>query len=202
MAEQSKESVSQTAGPYVHIGCVPTFAGLKGMYGGTDLGANMVNEQTLGERITIVGLVIDGRGEAVKDALIEIWQADHAGIFNSPLEQRGASDPNFFGWGRQPTNRDSGQFKFETIRPGIVPYADGRLQAPCINFWIVARGINLGLHTRMYFPEEAEANATDPVLQMVQPESRVTSLIAQKNNFGYRFNIRLQGDQETVFFDI
>ncbi|WP_025899869.1 protocatechuate 3,4-dioxygenase subunit alpha [Sneathiella glossodoripedis] len=196
-----KETPSQTAGPYVHIGCTPNFAGIKGVYE-QDLGASMVNDKTKGERITIRGSVIDGNGMALKDALVEIWQADSDGLYNSPFETRGTADPNFSGWGRSAGEMDTGEFCFHTIKPGVVPFTDGRPMAPHITFWIVARGINLGLHTRMYFPEENTANQADPVLGRVEHKSRVPTLIAQKDGNDYRFDIHLQGELETVFFDI
>ena len=154
-----KESPSQTAGPYVHIGLTPNACGIEGVYA-EDLGVAMVNDRTLGQRITITGRVLDGTGTPLKDALVEIWQADAAGLYNSPTEMRGSADPNFSGWGRCPTAADDGVFTFETVKPGPVPFKDGRPMAPHVTFWIVARGINVGLHTRMYFPEEAETNAT------------------------------------------
>ncbi|MEO3385454.1 protocatechuate 3,4-dioxygenase subunit alpha [Mesorhizobium sp. CAU 1741] len=196
-----KESASQTAGPYVHIGLTPNFAEIAGVYS-DDLGTSMVNDKTKGERVTITGRVLDGTGTALKDALIEIWQADAAGLYNSPAEMRGAADPNFTGWGRCPTNMDTGEFRFETIKPGPVPFKDGRKMAPHITFWVVARGINIGLHTRMYFPEETEANDKDPILGRVEHRVRVPTLIAEKGDDGYRFDIHLQGEKETVFFDI
>ncbi|KZL18341.1 protocatechuate 3,4-dioxygenase subunit alpha [Pseudovibrio sp. WM33] len=199
--EYLKESPSQTAGPYVHIGCTPNFIGNTGIFK-EDLGARMVNEQTKGQRITIKGRVFDGTGTPLKDAMLEIWQADSEGLFNSPSETRGEADPNFTGWGRQPVNLDSGEFCFETVKPGSVPFPDGRPQAPHINFWIVARGINLGLNTRMYFPEEEEANAADPVLGRVEHRVRVSTLIAKQSGDTYTFDIYIQGDNETVFFDI
>lgn len=149
------------------------------------------------------GTVYDGAGMALKDALIEIWQADTDGYYNSPSETRGKADPNFIGWGRSPGDMDTGEFIFETIKPGTVPFRDGRPMAPHITFWIVARGINIGLQTRMYFPEEQEANAADPVLARVEQKSRIATLVAQKEEGNvYRFDIRLQGEGETVFFDI
>ncbi|KZL25741.1 protocatechuate 3,4-dioxygenase subunit alpha [Pseudovibrio sp. Ad37] len=199
--EYLKESPSQTAGPYVHIGCTPNFIGNTGIFK-EDLGARMMNEQTKGQRITIKGRVFDGTGTPLKDAMLEIWQADSEGLFNSPSEMRGEADPNFTGWGRQPVNLDSGEFCFETVKPGAVPFPDGRPQAPHINFWIVARGINLGLNTRMYFPEEEEANAADPVLGRVEHRVRVSTLIAKQSGDTYTFDIYIQGDNETVFFDI
>jgi protocatechuate 3,4-dioxygenase alpha subunit len=199
--ERLKETPSQTAGPYVHIGLAPNFIGIEGVYG-TDLGSTMVKDRIKGERITITGRVIDGSGTPLKDAVIEIWQADAAGLYNNPAELRGAADPDFSGWGRQPANIDDGSFTFHTIKPGAVPWPDGRMQAPHISFWIVARGINLGLHTRMYFADEEEANARDPLLARIEQQSRVKTLIAQRNGNEYTFDIRLQGEGETVFLDI
>jgi protocatechuate 3,4-dioxygenase alpha subunit len=196
-----KESPSQTAGPYVHIGCTPNFVGIAGVYP-TDLGAAMVNDRTKGERITVTGHVHDGLGVPLRDALIEIWQADCDGLYNSLSETRGSADPNFTGWGRCPTDLTTGAFAFETIKPGRVPFAGGKLQAPHITFWIVARGINIGLHTRMYFGDEAAANAEDPVLARIEHKVRVPTLIAPRSGNTFTFEIRLQGDSETIFFDI
>jgi len=196
------ESPSQTAGPYVHIGCTPVFSGIEGIYA-EDPGSRMVDDSTLGERIRVIGCVYDGNGAPLADALIEIWQADAAGLYASSEETRGQADPNFTGWGRRPSDMSSGEFVFETIKPGEVPYPDGRPQAPHITFWIVARGINIGLHTRMYFDDEAAANAVDPILSSIEPRQRVDTLIANKKTNGvYRFDIYLQGDDETVFFDM
>ncbi|MFK5977804.1 MAG: protocatechuate 3,4-dioxygenase subunit alpha [Rhizobiaceae bacterium] len=197
-----KESASQTAGPYVHIGCVPNFCGIEGVYT-EDLGSSMVNDKTEGERITIRGKVIDGTGTPLKDALLEIWQADHNGLYPAANEMRGEADKNFTGWGRCPGDYTSGEYMFETIKPGKVPFMDGMPMAPHITFWVVARGINVGLHTRMYFPEEEAANAADPVLGRVEHKVRVPTLIAKKTGEGeYTFDIILQGENETVFFDI
>ena len=196
-----KETPSQTAGPYVHIGLTPNFCDISGVYDG-DLGTAMVNDKTTGERITVTGRIFDGAGALVRDAVIEIWQADSAGLYNSPSEMRGTADPNFTGWGRCPTRAEDGVYSFETIKPGKVPFKDGRKQAPHITFWIVARGINLGLHTRMYFPEESEANAADPLLQRIEHRDRVATLIAARDGATYTFDIRLQGENETVFLDI
>ena len=193
-----KESPSQTAGPYVHIGCVPNFAGIAGVFP-QDLGSTMINADTQGERITITGCVWDGTGSPMKDALIETWQADANGIFpgNDP---RGPADPNFTGWGRTAGDYDTGEWSFDTIRPGAVPFPDGRMQSPHISLWIVARGINLGLHTRMYFPDAAIDS--DPILSRIEHRNRVPTLLAeQTDQNSYRFDIRLQGVDETVFFD-
>ncbi len=196
-----KESASQTAGPYVHIGCTPNFLGMTEVYP-ADLGAKMVNENTKGERISVEIFVFDGTGTALKDVMIEVWQADAQGLFNSPTEWRGAADPNFTGWGRQPSDLTTGQMVFETIKPGAVPMNNGQIQAPHLNLWIVARGINLGLNTRMYFSDEDEANAADPILNRLEHQSRVPTLIAKREKDIYRFEVYLQGPQETVFFDI
>ncbi|MFZ1812861.1 MAG: protocatechuate 3,4-dioxygenase subunit alpha [Rhizobiaceae bacterium] len=197
-----KETPSQTAGPYVHIGCVPNFCGIEGIYP-QDLGSVMVSDMTKGERITITGSVIDGTGTPLRDALIEIWQADASGRYPSPMETRGAADPAFAGWGRCPCDQTSGQYRFDTIRPGRVPFPDGRIQAPHVTFWVVARGINIGLHTRMYFPDEEVANGTDPVLARIEHKVRIPTLIASSVGKGaYQFDIRLQGGDETIFFDI
>ncbi|NLR98293.1 protocatechuate 3,4-dioxygenase subunit alpha [Rhizobium sp. P38BS-XIX] len=196
-----KETPSQTAGPYVHIGLTPNHSEIGGVYE-TDLGSVMVNDKTLGERITVSGRIFDGAGGLVKDAVLEIWQADSAGLYNSPSELRGSADPNFTGWGRCPTNSTDGTFRFETIKPGRVPFKDGRKMAPHITIWIVARGINIGLHTRLYFPEETAANAEDPLLQRIEHRDRVATLIASKEGSIYTFDVHLQGDKETVFFDI
>lgn len=196
-----KESASQTAGPYVHIGLTPNFADIAGVYP-HDLGVNMVNDNTRGERITIVGHVLDGTGTPLKDALVEIWQADADGLYNSPWEIRGSGDPNFSGWGRCATGTETGEFRFETIKPGRVPFNDGRMMAPHVTFWIVARGINVGLHTRMYFSDEAAANAEDPVLARIEHRVRALTLVAARTGDVYAFDIHLQGENETVFFDI
>lgn len=200
-----KESASQTAGPYVHIGLTPNFCEIPGVYD-TDLGTTMVNDKTLGERITITGHVFDGAGNELADALVEIWQADANGIYNSPSESRGDADPNFTGWGREAMGIGSSQFTFETIKPGAVPFTDGRMQAPHISFWIVARGINVGLNTRMYFGDEPEANANDPILQRVEHKVRIPTLMAKGGTAAskgvYEFDIHLQGEFETIFFDI
>lgn len=199
-----KETPSQTAGPYVHIGCTPNFVGINGVYE-TDLGSGpLVNEQTRGERITVRGFVYDGLGAPLKDALVEIWQADADGFYNSPSETRGHADPNFLGWGRQPGDMQTGEFLFETIKPGRAPFRPGetRLMAPHILFWVVARGINIGLQTRMYFSDEEAANSEDPILARIEHRQRVATLIGQRDGNTVRFDIRLQGEGETVFFDM
>lgn len=195
----AKESPSQTAGPYVHIGCTPNFCDIKGVYP-EDLGTRMITGEVKGERISITGVVHDGTGTPLKDAMVEIWQADAAGLYQSPEEKRGAADPHFTGFGRKAGDYGTGEWTFETVKPGPVPFIDGRMQAPHVTFWIVARGINLGLHTRMYFPDED--NAADPILTRIEHQNRVPTLIAEKTGeAAYRFDIWLQGPKETIFFD-
>jgi protocatechuate 3,4-dioxygenase alpha subunit len=190
-----KESPSQTAGPYVHIGLVPAFAGIKKVYR-QDLGANT---KPSGDAITISGRVIDGAGEPVRDCLIEFFQADARGkMAERPI---GAKGSRFTGFNRIAVNQTTGEYRLQTVKPGLVPMADGTLQAPHVTIWIVARGINIGLHTRLYFGDEAERNAKDPILKLV-PKSRIDTLLADARGKGrYHFDIRLQGENETVFFD-
>ncbi|WP_159589269.1 protocatechuate 3,4-dioxygenase subunit alpha [Chelativorans xinjiangense] len=196
-----KETPSQTAGPYVHIGLTPNICEISGVYP-EDLGTRMVDDKTKGERITVKMRIFDGTGSVIKDALIEIWQADADGLYNSPSEPRGKADPNFTGWGRQASDVETGVFTFETIKPGRVPFPDGRPQAPHISLWIVARGINLGLQTRMCFADEEKANAEDPVLSRLEHQSRIATLVAPRDGDTYTFDIHLQGEKETVFFDV
>ncbi|HET7413037.1 MAG TPA: protocatechuate 3,4-dioxygenase subunit alpha [Pararhizobium sp.] len=196
-----KESPSQTAGPYVHIGCVPNFCEIGGVYE-TDLGVSLVHEKARGERITIRGRIFDGTGTPLRDALVEIWQADADGLYNSPSEMRGSADPHFTGWGRCPTNLETGEFAFETVKPGRVPFPDGRMMAPHVSFWIVARGINIGLNTRMYFSDEDAANAEDPILRRIEHQNRIPTLIGRRDGDTVHFDIHLQGENETIFFDI
>ena len=194
-----KESPSQTAGPYVHIGCVPNFGGIEGVYP-EDLGKTMRSDAAKGEHITVSGAVYDGTGTPLKDALIEVWQADADGIYPNG-DPRGAADPNFTGFARFAGDYATGEWSFDTVKPGAVPFPDGRMQAPHISFWIVARGINIGLQTRMYFADED--NSADPVLSRIEHQNRVPTLMAQKTGEGaYRFDIRLQGEGETIFFDV
>jgi len=196
-----RESPSQTAGPYVHIGCMPNFTGIN-IYGG-DLGTSMKTGPVQGAEIAITGIVYDGTGTPLRDAMVEIWQPDAAGLFPSANETRGHPDPNFVGWGRSPGDMTTGEFRFETVKPGAVPWPDGRMQAPHITAWIVARGINIGLHTRIYFEDEEDANAADPILTRIEHQNRIPTLLARKTNGGeYRFDIHLQGPHETIFFDI
>jgi protocatechuate 3,4-dioxygenase alpha subunit len=201
--EYLKETPSQTAGPYVHIGLAPGAAGFE-IYD-QELGQDITGPNAAGERIRIEGLVIDGTGSPVKDVLLEAWQANAAGIYAHP-EHPGEVEAGFRGWGRVITDFDSGEWGFETVKPGAVMGRNGQMMAPHINLWIVARGINVGLNTRLYFEDEAEANAADPVINVIEWEKRRKTLIAKRSERDgqvvYRFDIHLQGDDETVFFDI
>lgn len=190
------ETPSQTAGPYVHIGTIPTFAGNPGIYP-EDLGLRAIEDGAAGEVITITGSVIDGTGWALRDAMIESWQADAAGKFPG---QAGA-DAKVNGFCRFAAHKDTGEFTLRTVKPGKTPMRGGGFQAPHIALWIVARGINIGLQTRIYF--EDEDNSADPLLSRIEQRNRVDTLIAKKTGDGqYRFDIRLQGDNETVFLDM
>ena len=200
--EKLKESPSQTAGPYVHIGLVPNHLGNKGIYP-EDLGKSPIQKGAKGDKITITGHVMDGAGMILRDALLESWQADAKGFFNTPQERRGKPDPKVTGWCRFAADFDSGDWTLHTIKPGRVPAANGKLMAPHIALWIVARGINIGLQTRIYFEDEKKANAECPVLNRIEHKERVKTLMARKTGPGtYRFDIKLQGDDETVFFDL
>ncbi|KAB2883814.1 MAG: protocatechuate 3,4-dioxygenase subunit alpha [Pseudorhodoplanes sp.] len=200
-----KETASQTAGPYVHIGLIPHMAGFDIFQ--NNFGNVLAGAETRGEHIVIEGRVLDGTGTPVRDALLEIWQANAAGRYNHPADRQNKPlDDGFRGWGRTGAEFDTGLYRFETVKPGRVPGRGGRTMAPHVNFWVVARGINIGLSTRMYFADEAEANAADPVLSMIEQAVRRGTLIAQRASRGgklvYTFDIVLQGDNETVFFDI
>ncbi len=197
-----KETPSQTAGPYVHIGLAPGAAGFDIFH--NQLGAVVAGPDVPGERIRIEGLVLDSTGAPVKDVLLETWQADAAGIHPHPDDPRHAEcAPGFRGWGRVISDFETGLWTLDTIKPGKVPGRNGRVMAPHISVWIVSRGINVGLQTRIYFADEEEANAADPVLGMIEQVHRRETLLARPSGDGaYRFDILLQGDRETVFFDI
>jgi protocatechuate 3,4-dioxygenase alpha subunit len=202
-----KETASQTAGPYVHIGLIPHQAGF-------DIFQNnfsnvLVTPETKGERIRIEGRIFDGMGAPTRDILVEIWQANAAGRYSHPADRQEDKplDPAFRGWGRTGTDFHTGLYTFETIKPGPVVGRHGhKPQAPHVSIWLAARGINIGLATRMYFSDEAEANAADPVLNIVDPPIRRETLIARREERGgdvvYVFDIHLQGERETVFFDV
>lgn len=177
----TKETPSQTAGPYVHIGCLPEIAGLERRQLGSGFGAILSDAA---DAIDLEITVFDGAGEPVRDAMVEIWQAGPDGRFDSK---------GFQNWGRAATDLDSVLYRFRTLKPAAL---DG--QAPHILVWIVARGINLGLTTRIYFPEDD--HGTDPVMTLAG--DRAATLVAQATPSGYRHVIHLQGSEETVFFDV
>lgn len=167
----------------------------------------LVTSKTKGERITPEGRVFDGTGMLLRDELVEIWQANVAGRYNHPADRSaGALDEEFRGWGRAGSHFDSGPTTFETIKPGAITDRAGRKSAPHINVWLVARGINLELSTRLYFSDEEAANAADPVLNLIEQPVRRSTPIAKRSeragNVAYSFAINLQGPDETAFFDV
>jgi protocatechuate 3,4-dioxygenase alpha subunit len=191
-----QETPSQTAGPYVHIGLMPTHAGNAGSYDG-EIGVSPFVDGVKGEIIEISGAVIDGQGMTLRDAVIESWQADADGRY--PGET--GADPCITGHCRFAADSTSGEFCLRTVKPGIVADRAGVTQAPHISLWIVARGINQGLSTRIYF--EDEDNESDFLLGRIENKNRCETLIAKKTGeASYRFDIRLQGPDETVFLDI
>ena len=203
--QELHETPSQTGGPYVHIGLLPKQANIEVFE--NNFNNQLVQENTLGERIRLEGQVFDGLGLPLRDVLIEIWQADANGVYPSAADiQDKAVDPNFLGWGRTGADFDTGFWSFNTIKPGAVPGRKGTTQAPHIALIIFARGINIGLNTRVYFDDEAEANAQDPVLKGIEWAPRRQTLIAKRidrdGEVVYRFDIRIQGEDETVFLDI
>jgi len=191
-----KQTPSQTVGPYFAYGLTSEQYGyqLNSLAGAAVGGAD-----TVGERIRIEGRVIDGNGDPVDDAMIEIWQADAQGRYAHPDDPR-ASNADFKGFGRVGTGTDpQHQFQFDTIKPGSI--SEGH--APHINVVVFARGLPSHVYTRIYFPDEAAANTADAVLMSVS-ENRRRTLLAQRidGEATYRFDIHLQGDNETVFFDV
>ncbi len=196
-----KETPSQTAGPYVHIGLAPKAAGFDIF--DQELGWDIAGPNAKGERIRIEGMVYDGTGAPVKDVLLEAWQANAQGHYAHSEDGRGVEE-GFRGWGRVITDFDTGLWGFDTVKPGATLGRNGTTQAPHINLWIVARGINLGLNTRLYF--EDENNADDPVINLIEHIHRRETLIARRRETDegvvYRFDIYIQGDKETVFLDI
>lgn len=196
-----QETASQTAGPYVHIGLALQIAGLPPR--DEEVWNRMATPAADGELIEVIGTVTDGNGDRVKDALLEVWQADAHGDYQCDYDLSNA----FNSFGRTATTTESGgEWALTTVKPGAVTTGDGRVMAPHINLAIFARGINIQLNTRMYFDDEADANANCPVFNAVPSAPRRQTLIAHKEESEsgrtrYRFDIRLQGDGETVFFD-
>ena len=197
-----RETPSQTAGPYVHIGLAPRAAGLERHP--RELGGEVAGADVRGERIRVEGRVLDGTGAPVGDALIEVWQADADGR-RADGEGGGSTGAGFRGWGRVVPDFDTGLWYLDTVKPGSTIGPDGLVRAPHVSLWIVARGVNVGLSTRLYFGDEAEANERDPVLALVEPDRRATLIAAPVGDAAvarYRFDVHLQGDRETVFFDV
>jgi protocatechuate 3,4-dioxygenase alpha subunit len=155
------------------------------------------------DAIRIEGQVLDGEGAPVDDAMVEIWQACRSGRYVHPADDRHALplDAGFTGFGRCGTD-ERGRFSFVTVKPGPVPGVDGRMQAPHIEVSVFARGLLHRLATRLYFPDETEANEGDPVLSSIEDADARSSLIAQPSENGLRFDIRLQGERETAFFAV
>lgn len=184
---------SQTVGPFFHLGLDrPEWADL------TRGGAQ-------GERIHIEGRVIDGDGQPVPDAMLELWQANAAGRYNHPEDRQEDKplDPKFLGFGRVATDAE-GRFRITTIKPGPVPGRGNALQAPHINLAVFARGMLIQLFTRLYFEDEPR-NATDPLLSSIEEEAARRTLLARRDQVDpalYRFDIVLQGENETVFLDL
>jgi protocatechuate 3,4-dioxygenase alpha subunit len=207
MLEYLPETPSQTAGPYVHIGLIPHQAGFDIF--ARPFGNVLTAPETLGERIRIEGRVLDALGQPCRDIFLEIWQANAAGRYNHPADPQADKpvDQTFRGWGRTGTDFSTGLYAFETIKPGPVVGRHGhKPMAPHVNVWLAARGINIGLATRLYFDDEAALNAADPVLRMIEPAIRRDTLLAHRElrdaAVVYTFDIRLQGERETVFFDV
>jgi protocatechuate 3,4-dioxygenase, alpha subunit len=180
---------SQTVGPYFAIG-LPYADG------------NLIVPADTPGAITITGTIHDGRGDIVADHLIEFWQPDGEGRF---ADIHGYGEPStlegFRGFGRWGVEDGDGTYEIVTVKPGQVPGPGGRLQAPHIAVTLVARGMLHRVVTRIYFADESDVNASDPVLATV-PAGRRQTLLAQPTDAGYRFDIHLQGPAETVFFDI
>ena len=193
-----KQTPSQTVGPFFSFGLAPEQYG----YAFASLaGSQLADASTAGQRIRITGRLLDGEGTILNDALIEIWQADAEGRYAHPADSR-SSNAGFKGFGRMGTGTDpERRFIFDTVMPGATA-GDG---APHVNIIVFARGMLNHLYTRLYFEDQAEANARDPVLQGLPADRRAT-LIARRDRQSaervYIFDIRLQGDNETVFFDV
>jgi protocatechuate 3,4-dioxygenase alpha subunit len=180
---------SQTVGPFFTIGLT------------WEDGAEVVPAGTPGE-IWISGVVYDGAGDPIPDAVIETWQADADGRFPSADDPRGAIQTDGFrGLGRSGTD-EQGRYEIHTIKPGLLPAPDGGVEAPHIDVTVLARGLLARLVTRIYFADEPSANAADPVLSALPAGAAADTLVAVAQEGGYRFDIRLQGERETVFFAV
>lgn len=200
------ETPSQTAGPYLHIGLAPWAAGIE--IRRDERWDVLAGPGAAGERIRLEGTVLDGTGALVKDAMVEIWQADALGKYDHPDDRQDKRpDPAFRGFGRAVSDFETGVWAFATVKPGSVPGRHGTVMAPHVNVAIFARGINIQLHTRIYFADERDANEQDPVLRLIEQRHRRETLLARREPGAsgvpvYRIDIRLQGENETVFFDV
>jgi len=187
---------SQTVGPFFKYGLTPG-----GQYDWNDaFTSNLVTSDASGERIRIEGRVFDGDGIAVPDCMLEVWQADSQGRFADPQDRRALPNAAFRGFGRCGTD-NNGAYSFDTIKPGSVPDPDGKAQAPHILLAVFGRGMLRHLYTRIYFADEG-GNAADPVLALVPADRRATLIASRKGDGVYTLDIRLQGEGETVFFDV
>lgn len=190
---------SQTVGPFFAYGLTPN-----GKYPWNDaFSNNLVTPDATGERIRVEGRVYDGDGQPIPDSMIEIWQADAQGRYANPADRKARPNALFKGFGRSGAD-ETGAFGFDTIKPGRVPGPGGKLQAPHILLAIFARGMLRQSYTRIYFEDEA-ANAEDPILALVPQERRATLLAkrgARDRLAVYTFDIQMQGEQETVFFEV
>jgi protocatechuate 3,4-dioxygenase alpha subunit len=196
----AKQTASQTIGPYFAYCLTPEPWGKEGITSNRLAGAD-----TPGEHVVIQGRVLDGAGAPVGDALVELWQANAAGRYRHPRDDRAEIplDDGFTGFGRAMTGEDGG-FSFETVKPGRVPGQGNQTQAPHVSLIVQARGMLSHAFTRFYFADEQDANAADPVLALVEESRRPTLIAAREETPGgavYRLDIVLQGDGETVFFD-
>lgn len=155
------------------------------------------------EAVRIEGTVLDGAGQPVADALIETWQANRAGRYAHPEDtrERLPLEEGFSGFGRCATDAQ-GRYELVTVKPGPVPGPDGRAQAPHLDVSVFARGLLKRLVTRMYFPDEEEANAADPILSSIEDRPFRSTLVARSRGGGLGFDIHLQGERQTAFFDI
>ena len=187
-----KQTPSQTIGPYFAYGLTPEQYG----YDYKQLAGNTLTEEGV-EQIRIHGQVFDGNGESIRDAMLEIWQADSQGRYAHPGDPR-VANTEFRGFSRFSTGTLANHFyDFETVKPGAI--GDG--QAPHITVVIFMRGLLNHVYTRIYFPDETLANEADPVLSLVDPDRRDTLIAQQEAEGSYRFDIHMQGKRETVFFD-
>jgi protocatechuate 3,4-dioxygenase, alpha subunit len=190
---------SQTVGPFFAYGLTPN-----GKYDWVDtFSNNLITPDASGERIHVRGRVFDADEKPIPDAMIEIWQADAQGRYANPADQRSLPNAKFSGFGRCGAD-DNGDYSFDTIKPGPVPGPNGKMQAPHIMLAIFARGMLRQSYTRIYFADEV-ANAGDPILALV-PADRRDTLIAKRDMKNgqpvYTLDIHMQGDRETVFFEV